>query len=250
MSQSFLGRLRDYLNERLKDEGPYKGLFKPFKIDMPSSFPGEKWMVRCEEGGIAAVMNIAESFDGTISVYSCRTDRGGEYIHECLLKSYRYRFKKAEAKGREEEEKVWKVFREEKKRAREDYINRRNFEKHLKKSYKEAFIRLLWFDGVAKRISEEYGVEVKLTIAKDSDCGSCLVSRFNSKGMSDEEKLEEIKKRVEAITAACRLAQGAYEIGYPPELQREYRRKYQEFRRAILEKYVSKSAKKLENPCQ
>jgi len=82
-----------------------------------------------------------------------------------------------------------------KEEARRDYVNRRNFEKHLKKSYKEAFVRLLWFDEVAKRFSKEHGVEVKIEIADDVECRSGLVSEFNGNNMS-EEKLEEIKKRV------------------------------------------------------
>ncbi|MGB9718439.1 MAG: hypothetical protein ACPL4E_08385 [Thermoproteota archaeon] len=240
MSQSFLEKLRDYLNERLKKE---ERLFKPFEINIPSPFPREKWMVS-SEGGTAAVASVAESIDGIISAYSCGIDRAGYDIGKHLINKYRRRLRKAKAKGKEEEEKVWRALDKEEEETREDYLNRRNFEKHLKKSYKNVFIRLLWFDEVAKRISEEYGVEVKVKIADDTDCGSCLISRFNGSSMSEEKKLEEIKKRVETIIAAYKLADGAYKKRYPSELEKEYHEKYLEFRKAILEKYILKSAKK------
>ncbi len=44
------------------------------------------------------------------------------------------------------------------------------------------------------------------------DCDSGIISEFNGSNMSEEEKLEEIKKRVEAVIAAYRLAEQAYEI--------------------------------------
>jgi len=42
---------------------------------------------------------------------------------------------------------------------------------------------LLWFNEVCRRISKEYGVEVKLGI-NEIDCDSGLVSRFNGSSMS------------------------------------------------------------------
>jgi len=139
-----------------------------------------------------------------------------------------------------EVEKVWKALREEKKKACEDYVNRRNLEKHLKKSYREAFIRLLWFDEACRRISEEYGIDVKVEI-DEIDYDSGLISEFDGSNMSDEEKFEEIKKRVEAVIAAYKLAYSAYLTGWSSE---ENHKKYLEFRKALLEKYASKSAKK------
>jgi hypothetical protein len=238
MSQEFLKKLRDYLSERLKDEVLYGFRFKPFEIEMPSPFPGEKWLVGAPvEAQVATpIMSIAESVDGTLCVYSFGTDRAGVYIGECLVNKYRRKLREAKAKGKEEEEKAWKALREEEKKVREDYVNRKNIEKHLKKNYKEAFIRLLWFEEVAKRIPKEYGVEVEMKIANDIDCGSCLVSEFDGSNMSEEEKFEGIGKRVEAVMAAYKLARKAYE-------KRPWNEEYLKFRKALLEKYTSKSIK-------
>jgi hypothetical protein len=234
MSQELLEKLRDYLNERLKDEALYFG-FKPFEILKYQT--GDR-VVHTES--MTPVRSVEFRADGTIAVESELVDKGGDYIGERLVKNYRRRFKEAEAKGKEEEEKVWKVLRKEKKKVRGDYINRRNFEKHLKKSYREAFIRLLWFDEACRRISEEYEVEVKVRI-DEIDYDSGLISEFDGSNMSDEEKFEEIKKRVEAVIAAYKLAYSAYLTGWSSE---ENHKKYLEFRKALLEKYASKSTKK------
>jgi len=240
MCQGFLEKLRDYLSERLKNEGFYRW-FRPFEIEKRGPFDREKWLVRTQ-GGLLPVASITESIDGMVSVYSCRTDKAGDYISECLVKSYRHRFKKAEAKGKEEEEKIWKALDKEKEEAYRDYVSRRNIEKHIKRPYREAFVRLLWFDEVARRISEKYGVKVKLGI-NEIDCDSGLVSRFDGNDMNEEEKFEEIKKRVEAIIAARKLAEGAYKSGNPPKLQKEYHEKYLEFRKNLLGKYGLKEKK-------
>jgi hypothetical protein len=226
MSQEFLKRLRDYLNERLKNE-PYS---EPFRIEPP--FSGDRWMI-CPEFPAPPIASIIESIDGIVSIHSFGTDKAGDYIGECLVRSYQRRFKKAEIKGKEEEEKVWKALRKEEEKARQDYVNRRNFEKRLKKSYKEAFIRLLWFDEVARKISKEYGVKVKLGV-NEINCDSGLISEFNRSNMSEEEKFEEIKKRVEAVIAAYKLAEYAYLPRWPSQCEKENHKKYLEFEKAIL----------------
>jgi len=238
VSLNFLEKLKSYLNERMRKEGK---LSEMFEIRVPGLLSGESWIVRIKEPGILSpVAGVVESDDGIVCVYSLGTDRAGDYIGECLVRKYRRRLEKAEAKGKEEEEKVWKALNKEEEEARRDYVNRRNFEKHLKKSYKEAFVRLLWFDEVAKRFSKEHGVEVRVEVADGAECRSGLVSEFNGSNMSEEEKLEEIKKRVEAIIAAYKLAYSAYgTYGWTSE---ENHKKYLEFRKALLEK--SKSTKK------
>jgi len=60
--------------------------------------------------------------------------------------------------------------------------------------------------------------------------------------MSEEEKPEETKKRVEAVIAAYKLAESAY--GTYEWTSEENHKKYLEFRKALLEKYVLKSAKR------
>jgi len=242
MGQSFLESVRDYLNERLKSDELYGWRFKPFEIDVPSPLPKGKWMIY-PRFPTSPIGSVVESIDGTISVYSSGIDKAGEYIAEYLIKSYRRRFERAEAKGKEEEEKVWKAFEKEKSEARRDYINRRNIEKHLKKSYRDAFIRLLWFEEACERISREYRVEVKVEIVNEIECDTYLASRFNGSSKSEEEKFEEIRKRVEAIIAAYKLAMGAYKKRFPSELEKGNYKKYQEFRKSILEKYGLKKRK-------
>ncbi|MEM2598728.1 MAG: hypothetical protein QXI87_00180 [Thermoproteota archaeon] len=228
MSEAFLIKLKNYLDERLKNEVLVCS-FKPFEIYtlFPSGSPW-KWQVHTESW--TAVRTVEGFVDGTVVIKTDLLDRAGDHIRECLVRSYRYKFAKAKD-NKEEEERVDKAFQKEKKEAREDYFNRRNFEKHLKKSYWSAFLRLLWFDEVARRISEEYGVKVEVLVDEVS-CESGLESKFNGSNMDEEKKFEEIKKRVEAVVAAYKLAHTAYQT-YPLEKRKEYL----EFAKAVLAKY-------------
>lgn len=226
MSQNFLNRLKEYLDERLKNE-VIVGSFKPFKIETFSPSDWRRWEIWTQSHTI--VRFVTERSDGTVTVESDLLDKAGDYIVECLAKSYGFKF--AEAEGNKEE-KVWDILRREKEEeVCKDYINRRNFEKHLKKSYWRAFLRLLWFDEVARRISEKYGVEVKVVIDKvDYDSG--LESRFDGRNMDEGRKIEEIKKRVEALIDAYKLCRLFTRV-YPNEERKEYL----EFCNAVLMKY-------------
>ncbi|MBO3809064.1 MAG: hypothetical protein FGF50_05655 [Candidatus Brockarchaeota archaeon] len=226
MGREFLNRLKNYLDERLKDEAIWDS-FKPFEIDVFSPSDWRRWWVRTESR--VPVGFVMERSDGTVSVESELLDKAGDYIIECVCRSYRFKFAKARG-NKEEEEKIDKAHNEEIDEARKDYLNRRNFEKHLKKSYWRAFLRLLWFDEVARRISEEYGVEVKVEI-DDVDYDSGLISEFDGRDMDEERKFEEIKRRVEAVTAAYKLAYQAYGTS------KEKRKDFLEFCNATLAKY-------------
>jgi len=225
MDKSFLNRLKNYLDERLKNEVLIFS-FKPFEIRVPSS-PDSYWRWELSTQSHTIVRSIMERSDGTVIVESDLLDKAGDYIGECLVKSYRLRF--AKVKGNEEE--IWKTLKKEEEKAREGYLNRVNFEMHLKKSYWHAFLRLLWFDEVARRISKKYGVEVKVVI-DEIDYDSGLESRFDGRNMDDERKFEEIKKRVEALIDAYKLCQLSTKI-FPDENRKEYL----EFCNTIITKY-------------
>ncbi|MEM2050285.1 MAG: hypothetical protein QXO76_09450 [Thermoproteota archaeon] len=237
MSQEFLNRLKNYLDGRLKDEAIVLD-FKPFEIYVPKAPEvsyGRKWevMAQC----FARVRFITEDTNGVVTVESKTLDKAGDYIGECLVRNYRYKLAKARGNN-EGEERILNALDREKERARDDYLNRRNFEKHLKKSYWHAFLRLLWFDEVARRISKEYGVEVKVSI-DDADCDSSLISEFDASNMDEKRKFEEIKRRVEALIVAYRFAYKAYSTS------KEERKEFLEFCGAILAKYGIKRKKRL-----
>ena len=223
VSLDFLEKLRSYLNERLKDEALYFG-FKPFEV---AKYQTGDLTVFTES--MTPVRFVEFRADGMIAVESGLVDKGRDYIGECLVKRYHRRLEEAKAKGKEKEEKVWRALNKEEEEVRRDYVNRRNLEKHLKKSYKEAFIRLLWFDDVCRRISEEYGVEVKVGI-DEIDYDSGLISEFDGSNMDEEKKFEEIKKRVEVVIATRKLAESAY--GGYKWTSEENRKKYLEFRKS------------------
>jgi len=230
MSQDFLEKIKSYLDERLRNEVPGGLPFKPFKIDVTRN-PSDWWRWRVLAETVVRVGVIEEYKDGMIAIWSCGLDAAGDYIGECLVKSYRHKFDKAKG-NKEEEKKIWEVLRKVEKNAREDYINRRNLERHLRKPYWRTFIRLLWFDEVARKVSKEYETEIFVGIDSIS-CETGLGSKFDSSNMNDEEKLREIKKRVEAIVRAYKLCEIAYETRWPKECRKEYL----EFCETVLARY-------------
>ncbi|MBO3808120.1 MAG: hypothetical protein FGF50_00780 [Candidatus Brockarchaeota archaeon] len=229
MSETFLNRLKNYLDERLKNEVLIVNGFKPFEIE--THFPSgsrRKWEVFTQ--GWVTVGSIKEFLDGTVVVGSASLDRAGDGILEHLSVSYRRKLGQAEI-SKEEEKKAIEVVLRRQEEVCEDYLHRRNLEKHLKKPYWRTFVRLLWFDEVARRISEEYGVKVEAVVYEVTyDCG--LESKFDGTNMDEDKKFEEIKKRVEALIAAYKLAYTVYQ-DYAPERYKECL----EFAKAVLEKY-------------
>ncbi|MCX8182816.1 MAG: hypothetical protein N3F08_00115 [Crenarchaeota archaeon] len=139
MNQGFLNKLKNYLDVRLKDEVTI-GSFEPFEIDIPEVSRRWRWGVRTPS--FAMVRFVTEYEYGTVTVQSKSLDRAKDYIGECLIKSYRFRFAKAKS-DREEKEKIWEIIEKREKEALEDYFNRRNLEKHLREPYWHAFLRLL-----------------------------------------------------------------------------------------------------------
>jgi len=228
-------RIRDYLNERLKDES--YNLFRPEKPYEVISHPNAKWCVQSRGCGI--ISYAEERGDGTIWIMSKEVDRPGDLVDEYLT-HYRFRRRLDRAKSKEEKRRAFEEMGKEELKIYEDFINRRNLEKHLRifiHHYNEPFIRLLWFDEVAKEASEKYGAKVEVFIDEMySGWEIAMVSKFDGSNMDDEKKFKEIKKGIKAVIVARKMAQHAYKPfpGHSPEL----REKYSEFRRALLRKYL------------
>jgi len=114
------------------------------------------------------------------------------------------------AKTEEEKERILQKEYKEIRKILEDFKQRR-FEKYLKMTSAFRFPRLglgwslsycakvhMWGDEVAKRVSEKHGIEVRFEI--DDESG--FLTTFDSTGMSDEQLIDEIMKRVDAIAEA------------------------------------------------
>ncbi len=104
-----------------------------------------------------------------------------------------------EAKTQEEKEKIHREESKERERIIKDFRQGR-FEKYLKKRGIISYCakRHMWGVEIAKRVSEKHGVEVKFEI--DSESG--FFTTFNSTGMDDEQLINDIMKRVDAIAEA------------------------------------------------
>lgn len=227
MSQALLERLRDYLNKKFRDElGSAE--FKIKTKDIVCFDESKKELVRgrweIEAEVFTSCRYICEYENGRVRVESLCFDAPGDAISEVLVKLYQ-RELKMKGEGEVSAEKNRKE-----KEIHDDFINRRNIEKHVRKPYGRVFTRLLWADKIAEEVSRKFGIEVKILIDDTShDWRTFFTSSFDSSGMDEERKYEEIKRRVEAVSTARKL------------YDKSFKKEYKEFHREILAKVKGKS---------
>jgi len=195
MSQDLPERLRDYLNEKHKNE---EG-FRPYEI-MKGQVRNEKWFVYTEwRGGCG----IRERMDGTIWVTSSALNYLGDWLLLVLSEPYKHRM--WSVKSEDEEEKICDELHKKADPILEDILHRRNLNKYLKeKDYRDIIIDVLWSDEIARRISQEFKIEVKC-LMDDVKWKTYFCSAFDSKGINEDQKFEEIVKRIEAVRAAYKM---------------------------------------------
>ncbi|MGB9718808.1 MAG: hypothetical protein ACPL4E_10315 [Thermoproteota archaeon] len=113
MSQEFLEKLRNYLNERFKDElgsGQFKIKTKEVNV---------KWLVAPESEAFISCGAVYEYEDERVQIGSLSFDYPGDQVREVLVRLYSREFKK-----RKWEEVSIKIDRK-KKEILDDFINRR-----------------------------------------------------------------------------------------------------------------------------
>lgn len=96
-------------------------------------------------------------------------------------------------------EALWQ--REKERRILEDF-RWRKYEKYLEsRVFKHLAGLLMWGDEIEKRISDKHGFDVRF----DKDKKACFVSVFDSTGMSNDQLINEVMRRVEAMVEALKL---------------------------------------------
>lgn len=169
-------------------------------------------------GAFISCRYIYEYEDGRVQVESLCFDAPGDEVGEVLVRLHQREFKT-------KKEGVFAKIDRKEKEILDDFINRRNIEKHIRKPYGRVFTRLLWADKIAEEIGKKFGVGVKVFIDVTSHhWRTYFISSFDSKGMDEERKFEEIKKRVEAVSATRKL------------YDEDFKKGYKEFHREMLER--------------
>ena len=143
---------------------------------------------------ILAIHNaeIYETVDGKIGIWSARTVAVEDTISSHLLevdnvKDHRLRFDKA-------------------KQIQKELSNKNNWARY-KTKFKVLIERLEWGEEIAKKITEGTGIEVKHYIPEPSDDNALFYTEFDSTGMSDGKKINEIKRHFDAVDEAYRKFQ-------------------------------------------
>jgi len=182
---SMVERLRALLAEKF-ERRPWE------KVELLPPLPSKEWMIAVR----------LSDFDIFIKAYKngkIEVDAGPEPTEDEISEFYlwrKYKRKYEEAKTEEEKERIVKKECEEIGRIIEDFKQRR-FEDYIKKGGTIAYFagRHMWGDEVARRVSEKHGIEVGFEI----DTESGFITTFDSIGIDDEQLINEVMKRVNAI---------------------------------------------------
>jgi len=195
MSRGLPERLRDYLNEKYKSEK----WFHSYEF-IERGKEDEKWELRTD--WYDGCGGIREYVDGNVWILSGPLAYLGDGLHNVLLRLYDSRIRSA--KNEDEEKRFYDELYKEEEDILGDILHRRNLNKYLKeKEFRDLIIDVLWSEEIARRISQEFRVEVKYLI-DDVKWRTYFYSAFDSKNMDENRKFEEMVKRVEAIHAACK----------------------------------------------
>jgi hypothetical protein len=182
---SMVERLRALLAEKF-ERRPWE------KVELLPPLPSKEWMIAVR----------LSDFDIFIKAYKngkIEVDAGPEPTEDEISEFYlwrKYKRKYEEAKTEEEKERIVKKECEEIGRIIEDFKQRR-FEDYIKEGGTIAYFagRHMWGDEVARRVSEKHGIEVGFEI----DTESGFITTFDSIGIDDEQLINEVMKRVNAI---------------------------------------------------
>lgn len=196
---SVVEKLRVLLAEKLKPERIEVDQYPP---------PTVKWEMIVRPPSYIFAIFITAYENGKIQIDTGPRRTRSEIREYLSRKKYGRLYEKA--KTEEEEKKILQKEYEEIRKILEDF-KQRKFEKYLKMTSSFRFPRLglgwslsycakahMWGDEVARRVSEKHDLEVRFEI--DDESGFLIT--FDSTGMSNEQLIDEIMKRVGAIAEA------------------------------------------------
>ncbi|MCX8182869.1 MAG: hypothetical protein N3F08_00395 [Crenarchaeota archaeon] len=169
------------------------------KVELLAPWGGKKWWIAVRRH-LYHIFVIAYE-NGRIEVDTGPVRTSDEIWDYLDRKKYGRKYR--EAKTEEEKEKVRKKRVEEEKRILEDFKQRR-FEKYLRMKRKDIVYYAkehMWADEIARRLSNKYGFEIKFNI----DVESGFITTFDSTQMSDEQLIDEVLKRVDAMVEAGKM---------------------------------------------
>lgn len=156
----------------------------------------QKWMMIARPPPYIFGVFITAYESGKIQIDTGPERTRGE-ISDFLWDKYKRRY--GEVKTEEEKKEIEQKEGEEEKKIIEDFKQRR-FEDYLKAEEAISYFakRHMWGDEVARRLSGKYGFKVRFEI----DTESGFLTTFDSTGMSNEQLINEVMKRVDAIAEA------------------------------------------------
>lgn len=185
-----------------------------------------KWVIDISLRGGHFYGKVYGDIDGKIVVETRGIRFVSEQISNILWRIYEKELKKVE-KDKEKWEKLINEISQKGIDVREELTDRKNWDKYAsQKPFEELIYKIRCGDEAARKASEEFGVEVIHWMPHAPEEFDFFYSTFDPKGMSREQKFEEVKKRIDAIKRAIRLY---YSLSYeyiPPGGKKRRRDRY------------------------
>jgi len=190
------------LVKRLKALLIEKFNIQPENIRLLTPSPTEKWEIGVNLFPTRLYeISIVAYEDGKIEI-GVVTRYTSESVGDWIRKKYQRR--RIEAKKGEEKERITDEYLKERERIIENF-KQQKFGKYLKVRGRISYFAKvhMWDYEVSKRICNKYGLDVVF----DVDSKSGFVTSFNSTGMSDDQIIDELLRRVDAIVEAKDMSQ-------------------------------------------
>ncbi|MGB9716942.1 MAG: hypothetical protein ACPL4E_00670 [Thermoproteota archaeon] len=160
-----------------------------------------KWVIK----GSRFYGMICGDVNGKIEVETSGIRFISKQIEDILWSIYEKELQKVKNDEEKRKKLIHEMCRKE-MRIREELTNRKNWHNYSsKKPFKELIYKIRCGDEAAKKAGEEFGVEVIHWVPSPPEEFDHFYSIFDPRGMSREQRFEEVKKRVDAIERAVHL---------------------------------------------
>ncbi|MEM2980955.1 MAG: hypothetical protein QW385_06310 [Thermoproteota archaeon] len=185
-----------------------------------------KWVIDIPLRGGHFYGKVYGDIDGKIVVETRGIRFLSKQISDILWSIYGKEVKKVEKDKDKRKNLIHKIVQKEMD-IREELADRKNWDKYAsQKPFEELIYKIRCGDEAARKASEEFGVEVIHWMPPPPEEFDFFYSAFDPKGMSREQKFEEVKKRIDAIERAIRLYYSISHEYIPPGGKKRRRDRY------------------------
>ncbi|MGB9717937.1 MAG: hypothetical protein ACPL4E_05780 [Thermoproteota archaeon] len=203
----FLRKIGRYIFRELKNEN------NPFEVKIERAYfvrdellttegVPTKWVIKGCDPFDGIYEMVCGDIEGKIEVRSPRLYNISFDILSILYPIYEENLKKV-GKNNEKRLKLIDELAQRKIKLQNELRDRSNWDRYFsKKPFGKLMRRITWGDVAATMVTREFGVEVVHWIPPTPDEYVYFYSTFDSKGMSNDQIFDEVRKRIDAVREA------------------------------------------------